>query len=479
MAELARVIQGPQIRGAPSALAHFVENYRGEKKTFEFLIDGPRGTGKTVGVGWLLRYWIDRYPGIRILFVRKTRKSITESFCPDFEGIVLEHDMDVKSGAQAANRQAYRWPDKKGGVIVLAGLDDPGKVYSTNWDVVVCEEAAQFTEKGFIDFYGTLRQFTPGMPCQILIALTNPRGPNHWLLRRWKNGSAIRYKSLHVDNPKWYREDGTPTEEGTAYIDGLRKLPGVLYDRNYLGLWKSNEGAVWETFDEDKHIITELPVNFRWFGSALDWGYTEPSAHLVGGKTEDNKIIVVSETYQQKRGIPWWATEVISEKQKWKIAALKVDPSRPEIVDYFNQESRRLNPGASIPWASGADNKRATTGEDLGGLDLVRNYMDRDALLFMDNRLQHGPDPELVDRSEPTSVVGEIPDYIWYRPQNAEDDPSESRDRTDPNCVDHGCDALRYLVRLMHDYDFGPPRATEKPVFDDEAMAMRRAMGIG
>jgi len=308
MAELARVVPGPQIRGAATSVGWLVDNYEGPKKVFEFMIDGPRGTGKTVSVGWLMRHWVEKYPGIRILFIRKTRKSITESFCPDFENIVLKDDPEPKrTGGEAGHRQAYRWPSFKGSMIALAGLDDPGKVYSTNWDVVVCEEAAQLTERGFIDFYGCLRQWTPGMRCQVLIALTNPRGPNHWLFRRFKQGQSLRYKSLHTDNPKWYHEDGTPTEEGSAFIDGLKKLPGVQRDRNYEGKWKSAEGAVWDCFDEEKHVISELPEpkEFRWFGAAMDWGYTEPCAFMVGGKTHDGKIIVVSETYQINRGVDW------------------------------------------------------------------------------------------------------------------------------------------------------------------------------
>jgi len=149
------------------------------------------------------------------------------------------------------------------------------------------------------------------------------------------------------------------------------------------------------------------------------------------------------------------------------------------VIDYFNQRARELNPGQTVPWCSGADNKRATTGADLGGLDLVRHYLEQEKLLFYDKRLHHGPHPELVARGAPTSFTTEVEDYVWWRPKDAEDDMSEARDHTDPACRDDACDCARYLTRLMHDYDFGPPREPVKPVFDDEAMAMRRAMGIG
>lgn len=444
------------VNGAPAGLLRFLLGYKGEKKVFEFLIDGPRGTGKTLGIGWDFRVLAQVYPGIRMRFVRKTRRSITQSFCPDFESIVLAHDPDVKSGAGANNRTEYVFKRNGGSILALAGFDDPLKDYSANWDLIVIEEAAQFTEKEIDEFHGGLRQWTPGMQFQALILLTNPKGPRSWMLNRWKRKKCIRYQSHHKDNPKWWNgTDWTP--EGRAYCapgGTLDKMPEPQRSRNYLGIWKSSEGAVWD-FDDEKHITSVRSPKVRWRAAAMDWGYTEPCSLMVGEKDESSCITVVREVYRQKMPIDWWAQEVVSAKRDLDIQAIWVDPSRPEIIDYFNRRMRETFPAlGSIPFARGANNKRASSpGGDMGGLDLVRHYLESGKLKFWDGRLRHHPDPELADASQPCSFVDEVGEYVFWTPKGSEDDQSESRDHTDESCVDHACDDVRYLVTGMHTFD--------------------------
>lgn len=473
-----------EIRGAPWKLLNQTLTYDGKERIREVLIDGPRGTGKTLGVGWIVRALWDRYPGCRGLFVRRTRKSITQSFCPDFEQIVCRDIPSILSGGRpgkkvsSATRQEYVHPN--GSMLALAGMDDRGKVYSTNWDFVICEEARQFTKDDIVDFYGVLRQWTPGMKEQLLIELTNPDGPSHHLLRRVREGESERMQSYHKDNPKWWdRINGVWYPKGQAFIEGLQKLPGVLYDRNYLGLWKAAEGAVWANWDENKHVVNNRPdPRTVWRAAAMDWGYTDACVLLVGEKDENGKITICREIYRHKMGVDWWAHEVLAARRDLDLKALVVDPSRPEVIDYFNKKVATEFGDMDAVFARGADNRRATSSNgDLAGLDLVRHYIDTDRLVAWSGRMRHYPDPELDAANLACSLTDEIPMYVYWRPRGSEEDENAGRDRTDPNCDDHACDALRYLVTFMHNFDFGPSKP--KPIWnlEPEHMAILKAMG--
>lgn len=491
------VVEKPIVRGAPKKLAVDLLTYKGERRVFEYMIDGPRGTGKTVGVGFVLRAFCDEYPGLRVLFVRKTRRSISESFCPDFEAVVCGGEDECLTGVKPEGRSAYRW-DSTGSSIVLRGMDDPHKSYSTSYDVIVVEEAFEFTEDEFEQFRAMLRNWCGGMRWQLLLALTNPRHPKHWLLERVRSGRMTRYKSTHADNPKWYKLGFGWTEEGRAYNRSLKSMTGIRYRRLYKGEWCAAEGAVWESWEEKypeghalagqpHHVIPAEPTRetVDWYCAGMDWGHTDPCSFLIAavqGKGVQKRLTVVREIYQSKRSIQWWTEQVVEAFAEYRMPVLVVDPSRPEIIEYFNRALCDKYPELrDRPIARPADNERhaASPKSDLAGLDLVREYIDTDRLFVWENRIRHGADEILRERHKPLSLLDEIPEYVYKVPSGAED-TRDARDQTDPKCADHACDALRYLVTAAHKYDLGrvpnvvPREGTARAIFGPKPWEVQR-----
>jgi len=448
-----------KLRGAPAAILQELNAYKGPKQVVEYVIDGPRGTGKTLGVGFLLYHLAYRYPGIRMLFVRKTRRSITQSFCPDWEKIVCRGTDPCLKGPAADHRSEYRF--ENGSVLVLAGLDDPQKAYSTNFDVVVPEEASQFTEDEVEQFHGVLRQWTPGMQFQLLLMLTNPRHGGHWIMRRVKAGKTKRYQSKHADNPKWH--DGKNwTPEGWAYINSLAGMTGVRRRRLYKGEWCSAEGAVWECFDDEANFTVDtMPDNPPWYCASMDWGHTDPCSFLVAAISPKKDITIVREEYISKKSIEFWTSEVLDAYKDFGVSAVVVDPSRPEIIDAFNAGLSRKYSHITYPVARPADNVRHASNPkgDLAGLDLVRDYFEKGKIKLFAGRLRNWPDPLLVSARKATQLAEEIPEYVYWTPVGA-DDARDAEDHTAKNCDDHACDALRYLVQFVHNHDYS--RRTER-----------------
>lgn len=449
-----------RIRGAVAWMARDLMTYTGEPRVFEYLIDGPRGTSKTVTLGFVLRAMVDRYPGLRVLFVRKTRRSISESFCPDWEAVVCGGDDECLSGVKPEGRSAYRW-ESTGSSLTLRGMDDPHKTYSTSYDVIVVEEAFEFTQDEFVQFRAMLRNWCGGMRFQLLVALTNPRHAKHWLLDRVKRGLMTRYQSKHVDNPKWYTRDGHKTSEGRAYLESLETLKSsnlTMYRRNFLGEWCAADGAVWGGWDEDRHVVAADSAIPRWHCAAMDWGYTDACVLLVSGVAHENgkpkTITIKREIYQSRKSIEWWGERVLEAFEAYRFPALVVDPSRPEIVDYFNRLLMTKYPYLrEYPIARPADNARHASSSkgDLAGIDLVRQYIDDGRLLYVRGSFVGDADPVLREKNRACGLLDEIPDYVN---RDRGTDEMDLADQTDPNCDDHACDALRYMVMCAHSNDF-------------------------
>lgn len=455
-----------KVRGAGWQLLKDLRDYDGEPKVLEYMLDGPRGTSKTVSVGFILRHLADRYPGIRMLVVRKTRRSLSESWCPDWEAIVCGGNDECLSSVKPEGRSAYRW-DSTNSSMVLRGMDDTHKSYGTSYDVIVVDEAFEFFEDEIEQFTAMLRNWCTGLKWQLLVLLTNPRHPKHWLLSRVKRGLLTRYQSLHIDNPKWYDAKLNKwTPKGRAYCKNLSNMTGVRRRRLFLGEWCAAEGAVWEAWEEsredgsERHVISRKPepTEVRWYGAAMDWGFTDACVLLVAaiGQTADKKrktITIVREVYLSKQSIESWGGRVLQAYKDFGIAALVVDPSRPEIVDYFNQVLIAAHPHLrDHPVARSADNVRhaSTPKGDLAGIDLVRQYIEEDRIKYVRGAREHEDDVVLREKNRACSLLDEIPDYVF---RERKDDPNDMSDQTDPACDDHACDALRYLVTFAHGND--------------------------
>lgn len=440
-----------------------------ERKASEVLVDGPAGTGKSYGIAHYLHNLAESFPGCRILVFRKTRVSLTQSWMVTFEEKVLPCYPGAEylsRGAGRAHRQEYVYAN--GSRIVLGGMDNPTRLFSTEYDIAYCNEATEIQEEEFESIHRALRNGV--LPWQQLIGDCNPDAEFHWLNQRCtdinEEGKTKRLKSWIQDNPLYFDvETGELTDVGKSYVgDTLENLTGVRYDRLVLGKWVSAEGAVWGNFRTDTHVIDEPVTNrngrwhvgetpIRWTFASCDWGFRNAGALQVWGVDADSRMYLLREWYHTQKLLDWWAEAAYEAHKKYDLNRIVCDPSQPGSIEKFNDR---------LGHRGGRDGHRIAVDADndvMAGLDLVRDGLEPDdssrpAIYICKGSLAHAPDEELRRRGKPTSLIQEIPSYVWKpAPQTA---PNQTKDEPLKE-HDHACDALRYAAMFLWGKDLTKP----------------------
>lgn len=409
--------------------------------TAEHLICGPAGSGKTYTNLFKLLQYGTQYAGARMLILRKTRKSLTETALVTWEDEILGHGHPIIGRPiQRGHRSMYVFPN--GSTLVPAGMDDPAKVLSSSWDIAYINEATELSAEEWEIVGSRLgRSHSRDEATERydqLIADCNPTNPHHWLKRRCDAGLCKLYETWHWDNPHYYDvEKAEWTMAGRRYIGRrLGQLTGTRRKRFLEGLWVAATGTVYE-YDP---LIHMLPSDWKpephwkrvW---AIDWGKTSPTVLQFWAVDEAGRMYLYREFYK---------THLRPDRlAKWVMEEIEVgnEPLPQAIVCDHDEERKRDFERASNLSLSLADK----TFRDKG-IEAVQSRFDlqedkRPAIFFKDKALGNDPDRELVDKGKPTNCIEELSGYTWD--DTKEDEPIETDD--------HSCDCLRYACRYVDD----------------------------
>jgi phage terminase large subunit len=385
----------------------------------ELLVYGGAGTGKTSACMAKIHRLCMEYPGIRCLVARKVKADVAETALKAYEELVLGSGHPLLKGASRFNRRFYAYPN--GSKIIVGGMDASSRVMGTDYDLVYVTEANELHLEDWERLTTRLRNNR--MPFQQMLADTNPSSPSHFLFKRMQAGNIKYLKSNIEDNPAYFNyKKGEFTKEGIAYLKRFENVTGVRYKQLRLGEWIMAEGAVFEDYDAQRHIIYEprLPA-FRYYIASVDFGYA-PGAGvlLVFGVTKDDTMILVHEVYQTRRDILWWLGEFTAAQLKYKPVKFMCDPSGLSNIQLMRSKG--------IP-AFSANNKTNF------GFDLIRHRLRTDNLKFWHKSIQN-PDANLKDYMQPWRLTEELPGLVYEK----------GKEVVQNGLPDHATDALRYAV---------------------------------
>jgi len=399
----------------------------------QVLLEGPAGTGKTRALCEYAFALACEYDGCRILFIRQTRESMTESVLVTWEEKVVPAQHPCLVGPKRNGRQAYVFPNRS--EIVVAGMksngrDQSAKIMSTEFDLICVFEATEIAEGDFEKLTTRLRNGV--IPWQQIVADCNPGATTHWLNRRANDSKMARLLSRHEDNPVLYR-NGKWTAAGVNYIGKLDALTGPRRERLRFGRWATSEGVVYENWDPAVHLIDAFPIPDDWERyRCIDFGYTNPFVCGWWAMDPDGRLYRYREIYHTKRIVADHAIQ---------IKDLSGDERFEDTVADHDAEDRATLDRAGIGTSSAKKAVRP-------GIDAVtdrlkiqddgkaRLYIFRDCLVEVDEKLR--------EAHKPICLAEEFDSYIWRK--SVEGKPiKEEPVKTD----DHGMDEMRYIVMQL------------------------------
>lgn len=396
-------------------------------KLTRILMDGgARSTKTTAILAWLIKE-ASTVPGARILAARKyLNHAKTTLFDLSFRQILsgcrgyrfMESDLEIRLG--------------NGSMIRIGGFDDAervDKILGDEYLHIFINEATQVTWDTVEKVKSRLSQNVPGARFRKLLFDCNPKGPRHWLYQAGVRHVVPGKTDPLPDAALWGRMHFTPYDNPFLPPDTLatlESLTGVQRRRLLKGEWCENEGAVYDDFDEDLHVIDHMPAGWQSWRKArgIDFGFQNPFVCLRGAIDHDGRLYVYRERYASQlivsdhaRGIK---AEDAGESFLWTAA------------DHDAEDRATLH-------ASGIMTRAAR--KEIGrGIDAVKARL----------RRQKDGRPRLFVHRSCANTITEFAEYSW--PPGSEGKQPKEVPQDSNN---HAMDALRYMVMELD----GPPRA--------------------
>jgi len=267
-----------------------------------------------------------------------------------------------------------------------------------------CDELSLMPEKFFKQLLNRL-----SVKGAKLYGTTNPDSPYHFLYVEYINNqekiSDGMVKVYHFeldDNPNLDDE----------YKDFIRKAyAGLWYKRMIEGLWVLAEGAIYDMFDDKKHVVKEIPrMEHEWIG--IDYGTANPTVFLRQGFAK-GAYYTIAEYYYDSRAVGRQKTDVeysraLQDFTGGKRLTVIVDPSAASFIAQLRKDGFMVLE---------ADNSV------LDGIRFVSSMLERDNYFIYDKCI---------------NTIKEKSAYVW-------DEKAQDRGEDKPlKTNDHCSDAERY-----------------------------------
>ncbi|GAA4393531.1 PBSX family phage terminase large subunit [Hymenobacter koreensis] len=397
----------------------------------EVLLEGPAGTGKSRVNLEKVHLICEKYPNTRVLIVRKTRVSCTESVLVTFEEKVLPEGSYLTDGAQRENRRSYQY--RNGSSIVVGGMDKASRFMSTEFDLIYIPEATEFTEAEWESLASRINR--PGqvsaIPYNQILADCNPDAPTHWLNQRCISGKTHRHVSRHEDNPGLFNHaTGEWTQAGRAYMETLERLSGVRYARLRQGIWAAADGLIYETFDTAVHVIDAFPIPPQWRRiRSIDFGYTNPFVCQWWAISPDDIWYLYREIYHTQRLVEDHAKDILRLSQGERFEATYADHDAEDRATLERYGIRTIAANKAV--SSGIQQVQSMLNVQANGK--ARLYVMRGALQTRDRAL--------TEAKKPACTEEEFPGYTWEQQKDGR--PNKE---VPVKLDDHGMDTMRYAV---------------------------------
>lgn len=399
------------------------------------LAHGPVRSGKTVGTVFAFLHDVDQCPDSQIMMIGHTSGTIFRNVI----SLIIDQRPPGIPDPLALFRPFCTWnkgerkllfKDKRISTVGVGDAGSIGVIQGSTLSLVYCDEMTLYGEP-IIDMIDTRLSNTYSRG----YAAMNPSHPNH-KLKKWideaEKGNPDYYamQIMLEDNP--YLED--------SYKNRIKNsLSGIFYKRNYLGLWCLAEGAVFDFFERNIHVVKRPPRAAEYFIAGIDYGTVNSFACTLIGintghatqsgpmKWAEAEYVWDSKKKGRQKTNHEYAVDTAKFLEPYGPRAVYVDPSAAA----FKLELRRL------------------------GLHVVDAENDvTNGIAYMSSEMQQG---NLFICESCPNLIREIESYVWD-PKQAERGYDEPLKKDD-----HSVDSLRYPVYTHKVSAYNPYSQSHNP----------------
>jgi PBSX family phage terminase large subunit len=376
------------------------------------IYEGAVRSSKTVStmVHWLKR--VRTGPTAPMIMIGKSERTLKRNIIDPLTDMVGASRCKLKVGAGEL--------DLLGRTIYIAGAHDESsaaKIQGLTLGSAYGDEISTWPAS----FYKMLMTRL-SVPNAEFVGTTNPAAPTHWLMDYLKGArlhldrDGVLHRNDSADALNLHRFTFQLTDNPNLtpeYIADLSKeFSGLFYRRYILGEWVLAEGTVYESWDPDRHVVSELPQIDTWLGIGLDYGATNPFAALaagIGTSPDGVRRVYLTSEYgysSAKAGRQKAASEYSKDVREW-IAETEIPgqtgkgiPAPWIYVDPASDFGNQL-------YYDGARNVADADNDVLAGIQTVASLIASDRLRvhesctgWIDEASGYSWDPKATDRGE-------------------------------------------------------------------------------
>lgn len=347
--------------------------------------------------------------------------------CPDSKIFIAGHTFEsayrniIRLIMESEELSMYKpfcaWSGKKlyyrDKVIHVLGAKDEGAIGNFQGDtysLVYCDEMTLYPES-IIEMINTRLRKEHSMG----FAAMNPAQPSHKCKQWIDDGKEGKFNCYDLH----FELDDNPFLTDDYKMNVRNSASGLFYKRNVLGLWVMAEGAIFDFFDKNIHVVKRPPCAADYWYAAIDYGSSNPCACLLIG---------VNTGQNNQQGKQMWV-----EKEYYWDHSKKRPKVNSELADDI---AGFLEPyGVRTVYI---DPSAEAFQRDLGRRGLHVAHANNDVFNGIQKMVNDVRNGICLICSDCTNLIREIEGYVW--------DPRSSKRGADIPLKenDHAIDALRY-----------------------------------
>jgi len=279
-------------------------------KATEILYGGAAGGGKSHCMSVLALAYALKVPNIQIYLFRRLSEDLKKNHLDGSSGFVQILSEMVNKNLASINYSTAQITFWNGAKIHLCHCQhekDVIKYQGVEINLLLIDELTHFSEYIYKFLRGRVRigglQIPEGLFGDLprIVCGSNPGGVGHEFVKSEfidnKNPLEIYQMSDEEGGmtrqfiPAKLEDNPTMTENDPLYKHKLLGLGGALAKAMLDGDWDAIEGAYFDTFNKDIHIVKDFEIPHDWYKiRGFDWGYSAPFGVLWGAISDGSLI---------------------------------------------------------------------------------------------------------------------------------------------------------------------------------------------